>query len=100
MSIPNPKTGPESKINPQQYQRLRAEVAHPYRGLRLFLYIAFASSGFIGGVIFLAQAISGQDLATTLPNLALQIGVVALMIFLWRWDTGKGNQGGKGRGDV
>ena len=64
------------KLSPERYARLKAEVKAPYRGLRKFIYVAFGASGFIGAVIFLAQ----------LPNLALQIGIVALMIWLFRWE--------------
>ena len=72
-----------SKLNPEQYQRLRREAKTPYRGLRIFIYIAFAGSGFIGAVIFLARLIaSNGDLETNLGNLALQIGVLALMLLL------------------
>jgi hypothetical protein len=35
-------------------------------------------------VVFLAQLAAGRDVATALPNFALQIGVVALMIWLFR----------------
>ncbi len=80
---------PNSKINPRQlspekYARLKAEVKAPYRGLRKFIYVAFGASGFIGGVVFLAQLVAGQEVTTALPNLALQIGVVALMVWLFR----------------
>lgn len=80
---------PNSKINPRQlspekYARLKAEVKAPYRGLRKFIYVAFGASGFIGGVVFLAQLAAGHEVTTALPNLALQIGVVALMVWLFR----------------
>ena len=80
---------PSSKINPRQlspeiYARLKAEAKAPYRGLRQFIYVAFGASGFIGAVVFLAQIAAGQEVTTALPNLALQIGVVALMVWLFR----------------
>ena len=80
---------PNSKINPRQlspekYARLKAEAKAPYRGLRKFIYVAFGGSGFIGAVVFLAQLAAGQEVTTALPNLALQIGVVALMVWLFR----------------
>ena len=71
-------------LDPQLYARLKAEAAAPYRGLRQFIYIAFGASGFIGAVIFLAQLAAGQEVASVLPNFALQVGVVALMIWLFR----------------
>ncbi len=61
-------------------------MKNPYRGLRRFVYGAFAASGFIGGFIFLIQLIAGQEVSSTLPNFALQVGVVALMIWLFRVD--------------
>lgn len=61
-----------------------AEVKAPYRGLRIFVYFAFAASGAIGAVIFLSQLLAGQGDAATLPNFALQLGVIALMVWLFR----------------
>jgi hypothetical protein len=86
---PNPK----SKVNPNQlsdekFARLKAEAKAPYRGLRKFIYVTFAASGLIGAFVFLAQLAAGQEVATALPNLALQIGVVALMVWLFRIDQG------------
>lgn len=77
---------PKNRVNPEQYARLKAEMAAPYRGLRQFIYIACGASGFIGGLVFFSQLLAGRDINSTLPNLALQVGVVALMVFLWRWE--------------
>lgn len=79
----------KSKVNPRQlspehYARLKAEAKAPYRILRQFIYLAFGASGFIGAVVFLGQLSTGQEVGTALPNFALQIGVVALMIWLFR----------------
>ncbi|WP_341526486.1 DUF3493 domain-containing protein [Nostoc sp. UHCC 0302] len=82
MVNPNPK----NRLNSEQYARLKAEMATPYRGLRQFFYVAFGASGFIGAFIFFFRVLAGRDLDSALPNLALQIGIVALMIFLWRWE--------------
>ncbi|MDZ7956791.1 MAG: DUF3493 domain-containing protein [Aulosira sp. DedQUE10] len=82
MVEPNPK----SRLNPEQYARLKAEMAAPYRGLRKFIYVAFGASGFIGLFIFFFKLLAGRDVDTALPNLLLQIGIVALMVFLWRWE--------------
>lgn len=71
-------------INPEQYARLKAEIAAPYRGLRKFVYAACGASGLIGAVIFLAQLGAGREVASAVPNLALQVGVVALMVWLFR----------------
>ena len=71
-------------IDPQQYARLKAEAKAPYKGLRKFFYLAFGASGFIGALVFLAQLAAGQDATSVLPNLALQVGIVALMVWLFR----------------
>jgi hypothetical protein len=72
------------KLSPERYARLKAEAKAPYRGLRKFIYLAFGASGFMGAAIFLAQLAAGKDVTTALPNLALQIGIVALMVWLFR----------------
>ena len=81
----NPQINPR-KLSPEIYARLKAEAKTPYRSLRKFIYLAFGASGFVGAVIFLAQLLAGKDLTTALPNLALQIGIVALMVGLFRWE--------------
>ncbi|MBW4477477.1 MAG: DUF3493 domain-containing protein [Tolypothrix brevis GSE-NOS-MK-07-07A] len=77
---------PKNPLNPKQYARLKSEMAAPYRGLRQFIYIACGASGFIGAFVFFSQLLAGRDIDSALPNLALQVGVVALMVFLWRWE--------------
>ena len=74
-------------LSAEKYARLKAEAKAPYKGLRKFIYVAFGASGFIGAVIFLAKLAAGRDVATALPNFALQVGVVALTIFLFRWES-------------
>jgi hypothetical protein len=79
-----------SKLNSQQYERLRLEAKSPYRGLRIFIYMAFAGSGFIGAVVFFFRLIAGNgELEANLGNFVLQIGVLALMIWLYRIDRAK-----------
>ena len=92
MVQPNSKNSTyKPQLNPEQYARLKAEAASPYRGLRKFVYLAFGASGFIGGFIFILQLLARKtSLEVGLPSLALQAGVVALMIFLWRWDDNRG----------
>jgi hypothetical protein len=75
--------------DPEKYARLKAEAAAPYRGLRKFIYIAFGGSGAIGAFVFLAQTLAGRDLETAVPNLALQLGVIALMVWLFRLENRK-----------
>ena len=86
MVEPNSKNRSGKRFTPEQYARLKAEAQAPYRGLRKFIYVAFGASGFIGAVVFLAQLGSGRDVDAALPNFALQVGVVALMVFLFRWE--------------
>ena len=81
-----------SKLTPEQYARMRAEAEAPYRILRQLIYLAFGASGLIGGLIFFGKLLGGQDVGSTLPNLALQIGVVVLMVFLFRWEQRTKNQ--------
>ncbi len=79
-----------SKLNPDQYKRLRLEAKSPYRGLRIFIYITLAGSGFIGAVIFFARLIAGNgELEANLGSFALQLGVLALMLWLYRIDKDK-----------
>jgi len=76
----------KNNLTPEKFARLKAESKAPYRGLRKFFYVAFGASGLIGAFVFLAKLASGQNLADNLPNFALQIGVVALMVFLFQVD--------------
>jgi hypothetical protein len=77
---------PKNRLNPEQYASLKAEIAAPYRGLRQFIYIAFGASGSIGAFVFFFQVLAGRDVESAIPSLALQVGIVALMVFLWRWE--------------
>ena len=79
-----PKSKAASQLSPEKYARLKAEARAPYRGLRQFVYMACGASGFIGAFVFLAQLLAGRDVGTAFPNFALQIGVVALMVWLFR----------------
>ncbi|MBW4542769.1 MAG: DUF3493 domain-containing protein [Myxacorys chilensis ATA2-1-KO14] len=72
--------------DPERYARLVAESKAPYRGLRKFIYGGVGASGAIGAVVFLTQILAGRDVAAALPNLALQVGLVAVMIWLFRWE--------------
>jgi Low psii accumulation1 / Rep27 len=85
MTPPNPKP----TIDPELMRRLQAEAKSPYRGLRQFVYVSCAASGAIGGVVFFFKVLAGRDWETTIPNLALQVGVVALMVWLLRIDRAK-----------
>ncbi|MEH1838697.1 MAG: DUF3493 domain-containing protein [Nostoc sp.] len=76
----------KNRLNPEQYASLKAEIAAPYRGLRQFFYIAFGASGSLGAFVFFFQVLAGRNIESALPSLALQVGIVALMVFLWRWE--------------
>ncbi|OUL35697.1 hypothetical protein BV372_10390 [Nostoc sp. T09] len=80
---------PKSRLNPEQYARLKAEIATPYRSLRKFIYIACGASGLIGTFIFFFKLLAGRDVDNALSNLFLQIGIVALMGYLWRWEQSR-----------
>jgi len=79
----------KNNLSPEKYARLKAESKAPYRGLRKFFYVAFGASGLIGAFVFLVKLASGQNLADNFPNFALQMGVVALMVFLFQIDKPK-----------
>ncbi|MBW4516596.1 MAG: DUF3493 domain-containing protein [Timaviella obliquedivisa GSE-PSE-MK23-08B] len=88
LSTQNASKSPENprKLDPQLYAQLQAEAKAPYRGLRKFVYFACGASGAIGGVVFLTQLIAGRDIGNALPNFAFQMGIVALMVALFRWE--------------
>ncbi|MEB3232949.1 MAG: DUF3493 domain-containing protein [Leptolyngbyaceae bacterium] len=75
-----------ANLSLDRYARLRAEAKAPYRILRQFVYIAFAASGFIGALVFLAEVVTAHNMASAVPNLALQVGVLALMLWLLKID--------------
>ncbi|BAM54939.1 DUF3493 domain-containing protein [Synechocystis sp. B12] len=81
--------------NKDQFERLKAEAEAPYRGFRKFIYLGLGASGLIGVFIFSLRLLAGYDPTEILPNLALQLGVVALMTWLFRWESSK-NQGNNG----
>lgn len=84
MAQPNSPNSTKKPFDSESYARLKAEAIAPYRSLRKFIYFGCAASGFIGAFIFFLQLLAGRNIDNALPNLALQIGVIALMIFLWR----------------
>lgn len=78
--------------NEEQFVRLQAEAEAPYRGLRQFVYLAFALSGLAGTFIFATDLLAGAgDLRTGL-NLLLQLGLVGAMVWLWRWEQRNGQR--------
>ncbi|MGY6529785.1 MAG: DUF3493 domain-containing protein [Cyanobacterium sp.] len=86
----NKNTGAGLKqSNPEKYAYLKAEAEAPYRGLRRFVYIGFGASGAIGAFIFFTQILAGRSVEDNVGNLLVQLGVIALMVFLFRWDKKK-----------
>jgi hypothetical protein len=71
-------------LSKEQLARLRTEAIAPGRGFRRFFYVAFAGSAFLGAFVFLMKAIAGENLAQTIPNLFLQIGVGGGLTWLWK----------------
>ena len=78
---------PNPKLSPEKYARLKAEAEAPYKGLRKFMYLGFGASGLIGAFIFFLQLLAGRGSMTVLSNFALQIGVVASMVWLFRRES-------------
>lgn len=77
-------SGERLSLSPEQRSRLQAEAQSPFKSLRRFFYIAFALSGGMGAFIFFMKLLAGNPWQTTVPNLALQIGITGLMIgLLW-----------------
>jgi hypothetical protein len=75
---------------PQDYEKLKAELKAPFLGLRRFIYLACGASGSVGAYIFVTQLLAGRgEMTTTLNNLAVQMGVIGLMILLYRIDRPK-----------
>jgi hypothetical protein len=75
---------PNPKLSPEKYARLKAEAQAPYKGLRKFIYLGLGASGFIGALVFFTQLLAGRGSMAGLANFALQVGVVSLMIGLFR----------------
>ncbi len=73
----------KNNLSPEKYAKLKAEALAPYKGLRKFFYVAFGASGLMGAFVFLTKLAAGQDITSNLPNFALQVGVVVLMVFLF-----------------
>ncbi|WP_413175237.1 DUF3493 domain-containing protein [Anabaena azotica] len=80
------ESNPKNRLNAKQYAHLKAEITAPYRGLRQFIYVGVGASGFIGAFVFFFQILAGRNIDSALPNFALQAGLVALMVFLYRWE--------------
>ena len=79
---------PERKA--EKRAQMRAGLASPFRNLRLGLYLCFAGSGLIGGLVFLSRTLGGLirgDYALGIENFwlfCLQITILVTMIVLFR----------------
>lgn len=71
---------------------LRAEARRPWRKVRLFFYVIFGASGFIGFWINLFRVLAGRELGTSIPNLVIQIAVMMIMFVLWKIESRQQNQ--------
>jgi hypothetical protein len=75
------------RSEPEKYARLKAEAQAPYRGLRKFIYVTLAAWGGIGAFVFFTALLAGKgNTSTNISSLALQLGLVGLMILLLRRD--------------
>lgn len=75
---------PPPGMTPEKYARLRAEAKAPYKGLRQVIYATAGASGGIGAFIMLTQLLAGKPVGTVLPNLMIQLGVLAVVVVLFR----------------
>jgi hypothetical protein len=71
-------------MSPEKYARLKAEAQAPYKSLRKFVYGAVGASGAIGAFVFFTQLLAGRDVGSALPNLGVQLGVIGIVVLLFR----------------
>ena len=76
--------GSKKQLNINERAQLAAELARPFRTMRQLIYGTCIASGGIGAFVFFFRALAGRDPETTLPSLALQLGVIAGAFFLLR----------------
>ena len=81
-----------NNLTPEKYAFLRAEAEAPYKGFRKFIYFGIGASGAIGAFVFFVQIIAGKNVSDSLGNLAIQLAVIGLMIFLFRFEDRKKNK--------
>ncbi|MEM9264014.1 MAG: DUF3493 domain-containing protein [Cyanobacteria bacterium P01_F01_bin.13] len=78
-------------MSQERFERLVKETQSPYKGFRRFIYGAMGASGLLGAFVFLTQLLAGKDVETALPNLAVQMGVIGIVVFLF-WLEGRGQR--------
>jgi hypothetical protein len=87
----NQNNNNKNNLDAEKYAYLKAEAEAPYKGFRKFIYLGIGASGAIGAFIFFIKIIAGKNITNNIPNLLIQIIVIALMIFLYRWEDKKNN---------
>lgn len=80
-----------SGMSQERFERLVQETKSPFKGFRKVIYGAVGASGLLGAFVFLTQLIAGREVNTALSNLAVQMGVIGLAVFLF-WLEGRGNR--------
>lgn len=75
---------PPQGMSAEKYARLKAEAQAPYKSLRKFIYGAVGASGAIGAFVFFTQLLAGRDVGSALPNLGVQLGVIGIVVLLFR----------------
>ncbi|NEP63863.1 MAG: DUF3493 domain-containing protein [Symploca sp. SIO2G7] len=75
-------------MSQERFEQLVAETRSPFKGFRKVIYGAVGVSGLLGAFIFFTQLIAGRDVAKALPNLAVQMGVIGIAVFLF-WLEGR-----------
>ncbi|ESA36537.1 hypothetical protein N836_07115 [Leptolyngbya sp. Heron Island J] len=78
-------------MSQERFERLVAETKSPFKGLRKVIYGAVLASGLLGGFVFFTQLLAGKNVETALPNLAVQMGVIGIAVFLF-WLEGRGQR--------
>ena len=76
-----------SNIDPKLKKKLLKESKSPFKGLRRFLWLAFAGSAFLGLFIMLSNIASGNQIPQN--NLLIQLGACALFPLLLFLDRNK-----------
>ncbi len=77
-------------MSQERFERLVQETQTPFKGFRKVIYGAVGASGLLGAFVFLTQLIARKDVETALPNLAVQMGVIGIAVFLfWLESRGK-----------
>ncbi|MEO0348885.1 MAG: DUF3493 domain-containing protein [Cyanobacteria bacterium P01_A01_bin.15] len=90
-----PKTPSQQPTRPpgmsqEKFDRLVGEVRSPFKGFRRVIYGAVGASGLVGAFIFFTQLLAGRDVDSAISNLAVQLGVIGIVAFLF-WLEGRGN---------